>query len=204
MRTKNIKKTENKKEEIMQQAFLLMAKKGIKEISMREIAQACGVTKPVLYYYFKDKEDLCSQMIGEQMQSSQQMLEEYLRRDESFEKILCFIISDYMRIDEDPLLISSFFIHLKSFGSASPVMAKQLEEFERNNFALLKKLLNEQYKKGYITLKARDMGLHLILANISHLILHNGCKDLQFKSDYVRTMAQMILRALDYKGEINK
>ena len=79
MRTKNIKKTENKKEEIMQQAFLLMAKKGIKEISMREIAQACGVTKPVLYYYFKDKEDLCSQMIGEQMQSSQQMLEEAFR-----------------------------------------------------------------------------------------------------------------------------
>lgn len=67
MRKKNVQNTENKKEEIMQQAFRLMAKKGIKEISMREIADACGVTKPVLYYYFKDKEDLCFKLITEKM-----------------------------------------------------------------------------------------------------------------------------------------
>ena len=47
------------KKKIKNKAFALMAKKGLKDISMREIAEACGVTKPVLYYYIKDKEDLC-------------------------------------------------------------------------------------------------------------------------------------------------
>ncbi len=204
MRTKNIKNTRNKKNEIIRNAFLLMAKKGIKEISMREIAEECGVTKPVLYYYFKDKEDLCSQMIKGKMDASNKMLEEYIRRGESFEEVLRFILSDYIQINEDPLLITSFFLHLNSFAAVSPAMAKQLEEFERHSFTLLKKLLDDQYKKGYITSKARDMGLHLILANVAHLILNSGCKDLKFNSDYVRDMAQVILRALQYKGENNK
>ncbi len=204
MRKKNVKNTENKKEEIMRQAFRLMARKGIKEISMREIADACGVTKPVLYYYFKDKEDLCSQMICGEMGSSQKILEQYINEGESFEEILCFILSGYICIDEDPLLMTGFFIHLNSFAAASPVMAKHLEDFQRTSFNLFKKMLDEQYKKGYITAKARDMGLHLILANVAHLVLHGGSKDLKFNSDYARDMARMILCALQYKGEKNK
>ena len=94
MRTKNKQNTENKKEEIMRQAFLLMAKKGIKEISMSEIAKACGVTKPVLYYYFKDKEDLCFQLITSKLEKSNEALSQYVASGASFEDTLVFIFSN--------------------------------------------------------------------------------------------------------------
>ena len=42
----------------IQTATSLFVVIGILAISMREIAQKVGVTKPVLYYYFKNKEDL--------------------------------------------------------------------------------------------------------------------------------------------------
>ena len=43
---------------ILKKAFDLMGKKSIKEVSMREIASVCNVTKPALYYYFKDKDEI--------------------------------------------------------------------------------------------------------------------------------------------------
>ncbi len=50
---------------IKKAAFALMAEKGLDKVSMREIAEKVNVTKPVLYYYFKNKEDLCHSIIEE-------------------------------------------------------------------------------------------------------------------------------------------
>ena len=50
---------------IKKAAFHLMAEKGLDKVSMREIAEKVNVTKPVLYYYFKNKEDLCRSIIEE-------------------------------------------------------------------------------------------------------------------------------------------
>ena len=50
---------------IKKAAFALMAEKGLDKVSMREIAEKVNVTKPVLYYYFKNKEDLFHSIIAE-------------------------------------------------------------------------------------------------------------------------------------------
>jgi AcrR family transcriptional regulator len=44
--------------QILNQATRLFVDRGYTSISMREIAEACGVTKAALYYHFKDKESL--------------------------------------------------------------------------------------------------------------------------------------------------
>jgi AcrR family transcriptional regulator len=44
--------------QILNQATRLFVTRGYNSISMREIAEACGVTKAALYYHFKDKEHL--------------------------------------------------------------------------------------------------------------------------------------------------
>ena len=41
---------------ILKTAFNLMGKKAVKDVSMQEIATACNITKPSLYYYFKSKD----------------------------------------------------------------------------------------------------------------------------------------------------
>ena len=62
---KSISHEEQMRQNIKEKAFELMAQKGLDNVSMREIAQKLKVTKPVLYYYFKNKEDLCSSIIEE-------------------------------------------------------------------------------------------------------------------------------------------
>ena len=60
---------------IKKAAFHLMAEKGLDKVSMREIAKKVQVTKPVLYYYFKNKEDLCRSIIEEHEQLFSQLLD---------------------------------------------------------------------------------------------------------------------------------
>ncbi len=51
-------------EEILQAAVGLFARKGFEATSTREIVESAGVTKPMLYYYFKSKEGLCEAVLA--------------------------------------------------------------------------------------------------------------------------------------------
>ncbi|RJP22326.1 MAG: TetR/AcrR family transcriptional regulator [Candidatus Abyssobacteria bacterium SURF_5] len=42
---------------------------------MREIAEAAGVTKPVIYYYFKNKEQLCHHLISSGLEEFRQSIQ---------------------------------------------------------------------------------------------------------------------------------
>jgi AcrR family transcriptional regulator len=50
-------------EQILRAAVGLFARKGYEATSTREIVEAAGVTKPMLYYYFKNKEGLCEAVL---------------------------------------------------------------------------------------------------------------------------------------------
>jgi len=56
--TPKIKKGDKTRQRILQTATILMAEKGPDAVSMREISAELKITKPVLYYHFKDKDAL--------------------------------------------------------------------------------------------------------------------------------------------------
>jgi AcrR family transcriptional regulator len=61
------------RERILRAANELFARQGFSRVSMRAVAAGAGVTKPALYYYFKDKESLFEECLGdfnEQMQAT--------------------------------------------------------------------------------------------------------------------------------------
>lgn len=58
---------EGAKERLMASAIDLFCEKGYHATSVREIVERAGVTKPVLYYYFKNKDGLFSSLIAETM-----------------------------------------------------------------------------------------------------------------------------------------
>jgi outer membrane protein len=53
-----IKKGDKTRQRILDAALALMAEKGPDAVSMREISAKLKITKPVLYYYYKDKDEL--------------------------------------------------------------------------------------------------------------------------------------------------
>jgi AcrR family transcriptional regulator len=51
------------REAILDTSAKLFSQQGYKEVSIRDIAQACGMTNAALYYHFKNKEDLFLEML---------------------------------------------------------------------------------------------------------------------------------------------
>jgi len=59
---------EGKREQIVAEAIRLFCEKGYEATSVREIVEAVGVSKPVLYYYFKNKHELFRFIIEDAME----------------------------------------------------------------------------------------------------------------------------------------
>ncbi len=56
--------TTDNRQKILSTALNLFAKKGYDAVSTVEIAQAAGITKPTMYYYFGSKEGLLSEILN--------------------------------------------------------------------------------------------------------------------------------------------
>lgn len=57
--------TAGTRERILRAASELFARHGFSRVSMRSVATASGVTKPALYYHFRDKEALFEECLGD-------------------------------------------------------------------------------------------------------------------------------------------
>jgi len=72
------------KEIIFISAAELFSSKGYKSVSVREICNKAGITKPVLYYYFEDKETLLKELIEENFRIGDQLKQKYFKSDNDF------------------------------------------------------------------------------------------------------------------------
>jgi AcrR family transcriptional regulator len=91
-------------EEILQAAVGLFARKGFEAASTREIVEAAGVTKPMLYYYFKSKEGLCEAIVDRFLSRFYARLRAVISeprppRDALVEVLWCHL--DYCRANRD-------------------------------------------------------------------------------------------------------
>lgn len=72
------------KERIFRVAAELFSRDGYYKVSVREICEAAEVTKPVLYYYYKDKENLLCEMMKETRQIIEQFIDENIKPEMRF------------------------------------------------------------------------------------------------------------------------
>lgn len=74
-------------------ALSLFSKKGYEGASVREIIEEAGVTRPVLYYYFKNKEDLFRHLVRMYLGEMVERIDAVLAREEScrarLEQLIC-------------------------------------------------------------------------------------------------------------------
>lgn len=70
----------DKKVKIFLAAARLFANQGYAGTSVREIVAMAGVTKPTLYYYFKNKDDLCIKLMDLAMETYATVLKESLKQ----------------------------------------------------------------------------------------------------------------------------
>jgi TetR/AcrR family transcriptional regulator len=130
-------KQETKKKVFMAAADLF-ATKGYYQVSVREICEAAGVTKPVLYYYFKDKEDLLEALINELQERSKELIDGFVKSDAGFEENLEGVYNFYVRFAED----YPYLIRLTTLVQFSPLPAKIKNLSSQRFDSFLKRIMN--------------------------------------------------------------
>jgi TetR/AcrR family transcriptional regulator len=60
---------------IMREAWSLFQEKGYRGVSVSEVCMRCSISKPTLYYYFADKEDLYMQVMLRQLSGYRALIE---------------------------------------------------------------------------------------------------------------------------------
>jgi len=119
--------------QITDTAMKMFVEQGYDKTSLREIAEACGVTKAALYYHFKAKDDIARSAFAEFGSAAEDILEWFrqaqpgaARTEELVDRLLDFLDGGG--------------VHAMRFFQANPTVLGR-EDFTANNVGYLQKFV---------------------------------------------------------------
>jgi len=177
---------------IIKKAFNLMSRKGIDAVSMREIAQHIGVSKPVLYYYFKNKEDLCKSIIGEGVADFNDVLIAAYKNGGSLRELATLAFKTHKEFFLKDKKNASFVLHLLSYSLNGKKGSKTFFRVKSERKRLFDELLKRAEQDGVIPRGSGADVVHLISAVIAHFILNSYNMQFNFDKDFPQRMTDII------------
>lgn len=112
---------ERARDRILGAAARLYALKGYEGTSMREIADAAAVTKPLIYYHFESKQSLFSSLLRESLASCRGKGEEILDRESSCAEKLRFFLQTHVEIARERPAVYAFAYHVLTMSETLPL-----------------------------------------------------------------------------------
>jgi len=99
---------------LLDSALTLFSDKGYEGTSIREIIEGAGVTRPVLYYYFENKEDLFRRLVEAKFKELVEQIEEIKNKQSSCaDRLKEIIVAAFHLAEENPeavnLILQVFF-----------------------------------------------------------------------------------------------
>jgi AcrR family transcriptional regulator len=94
-------------ERLLDSALTLFSEKGYEGTSIREIIEQAGVTRPVLYYYFANKEALFTRLVEAQFEHIYADLDEIIASVQGCrERLLTIITQTFEHVDCSPAVVN--------------------------------------------------------------------------------------------------
>jgi len=143
------------RERIIENASALFFQKGVKSMTMSDIANELGISKRTLYEVFRDKEDLLENCINMHITKADNTIQEILEHSEN-------VIDSMMRfyalsLDEMQTVNRSVMYDLKKYHYR---LYKKVEQNQRDDVFRLLPLLNKGVEQGLIR---KDINFEIIL-----------------------------------------
>jgi TetR/AcrR family transcriptional regulator len=139
----------NARQRLLETATELFAEKGYAGTSVREIVEKAGVSKPVLYYYFKSKDGLFYAVLEWAVNIQQKILNEIF---ESKGTVLDRFIIFYRRVYEGVRQYQSLYImiHGLIYGPPQGVPEYDFAKYQRQMLDAVKRIYTEGASLGEI------------------------------------------------------
>lgn len=181
----------NTKQEIIQAACRLIAKKGIKGTTIRDIAGEVGVTEGAIYRHFSSKDALCFEIHERTVEEMAEVKEQIAAKDQSFrESLREWVEVTFEYYDKNPDAFT--YVLIMPLDSSLPP-----PEITLRQGRLFRKILQRAMKTGEIARMPVDLAFcHFtgLMLNVPRLINEEMLKGPASK--YARGVTDAILRAL--------
>lgn len=130
------------RERLLDAALTLFASKGFAATSVREIIEATEVTRPVLYYYFKSKQDLFEQVVRWKHDDAYRELEQSIsKRDGTADRLRAIIRGTFAFCVADPRVPQLMF--QTAFGPVVSELAEFFQGFADRRFQIVANVIRE-------------------------------------------------------------
>jgi AcrR family transcriptional regulator len=155
----------NARERLLETAIDMFAEKGYAGTSVREIVEQAGVSKPVLYYYFKSKEGLFLAILEMAENLQKELLARVLESAGNvLERLLLLYRRIYAGIDEKRNLYKM--IHALIYGPPQGAPDYDLTRYHRHMFDAIRNIYNAGIDGGEAKKIADDEVAYLVLSLI--------------------------------------
>jgi TetR/AcrR family transcriptional regulator len=135
------------REELMEAALRLFTQRGYSGTTVRELVEAAGVTKPVLYYYFGNKEGLFLELMRTHFGRLEAVVDIYRRGEGSIRKRLTAMLDKgftHVRQDLDFIRL----MHAVYFGPPGEAPYFDFGAYHQRYHDLITRFIEEGIEKG--------------------------------------------------------
>lgn len=169
------KDPQDTKEIILHAATALFARQGYDGTSIRDIVEEAGVTKPVLYYYFKNKEDLYIYLINDAYAFFFDEIRSVVNTKKAFSTRLKELVHLYISCHEqydDTVRI----IYNAAFGTSRNHPKVNLQKLEEEHIRMISAFMKEGIQEKIIRkMPVQNVVMHflgIVTAHTNYKLLH--------------------------------
>jgi len=123
-------------------ALSLFAEKGYAATSVRDIIEAVGLAKPVLYYYCKNKADLFEQLVRRTHDDAYTELEQQIEGTHDLKERLRLMIVETFAFCNHDYRLPRFMFQI-AYGPRTPEVQSVVEEYGEKRFSLVERVMRE-------------------------------------------------------------
>jgi AcrR family transcriptional regulator len=166
----DIHQVETTKTKIFNIAARLMAQKGYNTVTMRQISEQSGVSKPTIYYYFKSKEGLYQELINTGLAYVDSQVDEIFTRDIPVKHKLTELVKIRFHQCLNYPDFAKFFLYLFAMMEDTPLpVGFKKEAITRREF--LVDLIQEGINNGEFGLSVKtSVAVEIIIGTLTHFI----------------------------------
>ena len=155
----------NSRERVLETAIGMVAEKGYAGTSVREIVECAGVSKPVLYYYFKSKEGLFLAILDMAENLQKQLLLGVLESEGSvLDRLLILYRRLYAGVDEHRSLYKMIYGLISGPPQGAPNY--DFTRYHHHMFKAICKIYNAGIDSGEVKKIAAEEIAYLVLSLI--------------------------------------
>ena len=162
--------TVDSKEKIFLSAARLFAQKGYNGVSMREISEQSGVTKPTIYYYFGSKEGIYKELMDTGLHRVFSSFEKIVALNISAKEKLVMMTKTFFQLTVSAPEFAKFFMTIATPLSDNAIIEKFKKKMNKQK-KLLVSVINEGIESGEFGASAKpELAAQIVSGTWQHFV----------------------------------